>query len=92
MMRVGYEPHGGVEYPLGVEDPPVQAVSLDQPTSAVSDDRRKRNGHPCRTFPLGPVLWCLRIQILAQAGREVIVLHLRPAQEDSRSAVLVFLA
>jgi hypothetical protein len=29
MMRVGYKPHGGVEYPLGVEDPLVQAIFLE---------------------------------------------------------------
>jgi hypothetical protein len=51
-----------------------------------------RNGHRCRTFPFRPVLWCLRIQSLAQAGRKRIVLHLRPDQEDARSAVLVLLA
>jgi hypothetical protein len=70
MMRFGYESHGGVEYPLGVEDPPVQAVSLNQPTPSVGKDRRKRNGHPCRTFPFSPILWGLRIQRLAQTGRK----------------------
>jgi hypothetical protein len=73
MMRVGYEPHGGVEYPLGVEDPSVRAVSLYEPTSSVSDDRRKWNGHPFRTFPLRPVIWCLRMQSLVQDGREVML-------------------
>jgi RNase H-like domain found in reverse transcriptase/Reverse transcriptase (RNA-dependent DNA polymerase) len=78
MIRVGYEPHGGVEYPLGVEDPPVQAVSLNQPTSAVINDRRKRNGHSGRTFPLRPVIWCLRIQALAHD-----LAHLLPQQRET---------
>jgi hypothetical protein len=46
MMRVGYESHGGVEYTLGVEDPPVQAVSLNQPAPSVGNDRRKRTAIP----------------------------------------------
>jgi hypothetical protein len=74
MMGVGDEPHGSVEHPLGVEYPPVQYVSLDQPTTGAGDNRRKKPSSPAGIPILSSPLVDADKRSFAQSWGQVIVL------------------